>query len=117
MDTFLACYADIHDPGQRPRAIAQLRDRGLVTFAGIQDRAALLKAAAQLLAIRPHRDAAADGATTITTAGDTAERGHAAFTDRELIPHTDGSSLANPPGLLMLACLQPSVLGGETCVV
>jgi integrase len=87
MDTFLARYADIHDPGQHHRVITQLRDHGLVTFSGIQDRAALLAAAVQVLAIRPHRDAAADGITVISAAGDAVAPGYAAFTDMELTPH------------------------------
>ena len=115
MDTFLARYADIHNPGHHRRVVTQLRDHGLVTFSGIQDRTALLAAAARLLAIRPNRDAAADGVTLITAAGDAVAPGYAAFTDKELTPHTDGSSLTIPPGLVMLACLQPAA-GGETCV-
>jgi len=47
MDMFPALYADIHDPDQRPQVIAQLRDRGLVTFSGIYDRAGLKAAARQ----------------------------------------------------------------------
>jgi hypothetical protein len=47
MDMFPALYADIHNPDQRPQVIAQLRDRGLVTFSGIYDRAGLKAAARQ----------------------------------------------------------------------
>lgn len=46
----------------------------------------------------------------------TAGRGYAAFTDAELIPHTDGSSVPDPPGLLLLACQQPADEGGATLV-
>ena len=44
----------------------------------------------------------------------TAGPGYAAFTDAELIPHTDGSSVPDPPGLLLLACQQPADEGGAT---
>jgi alpha-ketoglutarate-dependent taurine dioxygenase len=32
----------------------------------------------------------------------------------ELIPHTDGTSLPDPPGLLLLTCQQPASHGGNT---
>src|SRR6266851_3529127 len=113
MDAFQAHYADIRDPAQQPRIAAQLRDQGLVTFGGIADPAALAAAAGRLMAIRPHRDAGPDGVTVIadTRANDA---GYAAFTDAELIPHTDGSSVPDPPGLLLLACQRPADQGGTT---
>ena len=46
----------------------------------------------------------------------TAGPGYAAFTDAGLIPHTDGSSVPDPPGLLLLACQQPADGGGATLV-
>jgi Taurine catabolism dioxygenase TauD, TfdA family len=52
--------------------------------------------------------------------GDTAfaeDPGYADFTDAELIPHTDGSGVPNPPGLLLLACQRPADEGGKTRVV
>src|SRR5712691_13354663 len=41
---------------------------------------------------------------------------YAAFTDDELIPHTDGSSVPDPPGLVLLACQRPADEGGMTLV-
>src|ERR1035438_8598911 len=107
MGTFQAHYADIRDPDQYPRVAAQLREHGLVTFGGITDRAALVAVARRLMIIRPHRDVGPDGVTVITDAQAEAV-GYAAFTDAELTPHTDGSSLPDPPGLLLLTCLQPA---------
>jgi hypothetical protein len=95
MDSFQAHYADILDPGQQLRVVALLRDEGLVTFSGITDRTELAAVAGRLMAIRPHRDAGPDGVTTITVAR-TAGPGFAAFTDAELIPHTDGMSVPGP---------------------
>ncbi len=60
MDTFQAHYADIRDPAHQPCIAAQLRERGLVTFSGITDRAALAAMARRLMTIRPHRDAWSD---------------------------------------------------------
>ncbi len=113
MDIFHAHYADIHDPAQQPRVAAQLRDQGLVTFSGIADRAALVAVARRLMTIRPHRDAGPDGVTVIADT-QTGAAGYAAFTDAELVPHTDGSSVPDPPGLLLLACQRPADEGGTT---
>lgn len=115
MDTFQAYHADIHDPGWPARVVAQLQDRGLVTFSGITDHAGLIAVARPLMAIRPHRDAGPDGVTVITSA-EAQGWGYAAFTEAELIPHTDGSSVPDPPGLLLLTCQQPADEGGETRV-
>jgi Txe/YoeB family toxin of toxin-antitoxin system len=51
--------------------------------------------------------------TGITDTG-TADPGYAAFTDAELISHTDGTSLPDPPGVLLLTCQQPASHGGAT---
>jgi len=103
MDAFPAYHADILEPDQQPHVIALLREHGLVTFTGITQRATLASAARRLMSIRPHRDAGPDGVTTITDT-QAADPGYAAFTDAELIPHTDGTSQPDPPGLLMLTC-------------
>ena len=113
MDTFRAHFAEMADPTWEPSLVAHLRDHGLVTFAGITDRPALIAVARRLMTIRAHRDAAPDGVTEITDAG-AIESGYAAFTDSELIPHTDGSSVPDPPGLLLLTCVQPADQGGAT---
>ena len=65
------------------------------------------------MSIRPHRDAGPDGVTMITDTR-TTDPGYAAFTDAELIPHTDGTSMPDPPGLLLLTCQQPASHGGNT---
>jgi alpha-ketoglutarate-dependent taurine dioxygenase len=113
MDTFRAKYADMSDPAWQLRLLVQLRDHGLVLITGIADRAALLAVARQLMTIRAHRDAAADGVTEITNIGASAS-GYAAFTDSEPIPHTDGSSVPEPPALLLLTCIKPAREGGAT---
>jgi hypothetical protein len=42
MNSLTAHYSDTADPAWQPSVEAQLRDHGLVTFAGIPDRAALI---------------------------------------------------------------------------
>lgn len=115
MDIFHAHYIDVHGAGWQPRIAAQLRDRGLVTFSDITGHEALIAVARRLMTIRPHRDAGPDGVTVIT--GTQARgSGYAAFTDAELIPHTDGSAVPDPPSLLLLCCQQPADEGGNTRV-
>jgi len=113
MDTFYAHHADILDPDQQPRVIALLREHGLATFTGITERATLASVARRLMSIRPHRDAGPDGLTVITDT-QTTDPGYAAFTNAELVPHTDGTSLPDPPGLLLLCCQKPASHGGNT---
>jgi alpha-ketoglutarate-dependent taurine dioxygenase len=115
MDTFGTYHADMTDPAWQPSLTARLRDHGLVTLAGISDRAALIGVARLLMTIRAHRDAAPDGVTEITDLGSAAP-GYAAFTNSPLLPHTDGSSAADPPGLLLVTCAQPAAEGGATLV-
>jgi hypothetical protein len=113
MGTISSSYTDIRDPDWQPRAVAELGERGLVTFTGLTGHAALVALARQLMAIRPHRDAGPDGVTVITS-NNAEGSGYAGFTDAELIPHTDGSGVPDPPGLLLLACQQPADQGGRT---
>ena len=100
MGTFRAYYTDIHASDWQQQAAAQLRELGLLTFSGIAERARLIGLARQLMTIRPHRDADAEGVMVITKTRDESS-GYAGFTDAELIPHTDGSAESNPPGLLL----------------
>lgn len=116
METFQAYHTDIHASDWQQQAAAQLRQRGLLTFSGITERTGLMGLARQLMTIRPHRDADADGVTAIANTRDESS-GYAGFTDAELIPHTDGSAASNPPGLLLLACQQADDEGGGTRVV
>jgi alpha-ketoglutarate-dependent taurine dioxygenase len=116
METFQAYFTDIHASDWQQQAAAQLREQGLLTFSGITERAALIDLARQLMTIRPHRDADADGVTVITKKGDES-CGLTGFTDAELIPHTDGSAASSPPGLMLLTCQQAADEGGGTRVV
>jgi alpha-ketoglutarate-dependent taurine dioxygenase len=116
MDALAPCQVTIHDPRFRQHLLSQLREQGIVTISGVHDRAALLALARRLLQPRPHRDAGPDGVTVITAENPTAAPGYAAFTNYALVPHTDGSGQARPPGLLVLSCLRAAPRGGETTV-
>ena len=86
--------------------LGQLREDGLAVLAGIAGRAALAALARELMTIRSHRDAAPDGVTEITDTG-SAAAGYAAFTGAGLIPHTDGTAVADPPSCCS-CCLRPA---------
>lgn len=77
----------------------------------------LLSLARPFADIVQHRDSDADGVTVITGCAEEPTPGFAGFGRGELLPHTEGSSLPRPPGLLLLACVTPADRGGETFVV
>jgi hypothetical protein len=116
MGTFQVNHTDIRDPGWQPGVMAELGERGLVAFTGITGHTELVALARQLMTVRPHRDAGPDGITVITSTR-AEDPGYAGFTDAELIPHTDGSGVPDPPGLLLLACQRPADEGGNMRVV
>ncbi|MFI0354257.1 TauD/TfdA family dioxygenase [Actinomadura sp. 9N407] len=98
-----------------PRVTArQLRQRGLVVLDGLTSRGDVLALAERIMDITIHRDSAPDGLTTIRDTGVHAgRRGFAGFTDQELAPHTERSSVPAPPRLMLLVCARPAGRGGE----
>src|SRR5439155_12258512 len=97
----------IFDLGERDAAAAALdvlRRQGVAILSGIRDRPGLRRAGRTLLDIRTHRDNDPDGVTVIEQRiAFAATRSLAGFTDQELLPHTDGSAVSEPPRMLMLA--------------
>jgi hypothetical protein len=109
---------DLHDP----IALNQLKDRlqrqGVATLTGVSGRSGALRPARRLITITPHRDSDLDGVTTIVPSATAARRaGFAGFSDRELQPHTEGSALSRPPRVLILICLRPAPVGGDSILV
>ncbi len=104
---------------QQPAAVVEaLRDRGIVTFAGIADRTQLTRFASAFMISRGHRDADADHVTGIRPDEDLVQRAAGVGFSRAAVrPHTEGSSLPNPPHLLALACVSPAPIGGTTVVI
>jgi alpha-ketoglutarate-dependent taurine dioxygenase len=93
----------------------QLRSTGAVVFAGIRGPEHLLALAGGLMDVVVHPDADATGLTTITDLGPAGWRPNAAgFSPRELPPHTDRSSVAHPPAMLLTSCASTAATGG-TC--
>jgi alpha-ketoglutarate-dependent taurine dioxygenase len=115
---FAAFYLDIagaHAEEQIARALAQ---DGLVTFDGIRSSGELLQLCSRLGAIVKHRDTDEGGLTRIVKRSDMQLReGYQAFTSSHLTLHTDGSSLPEPPTLVVLWCERPAVEGGTSLFV
>lgn len=108
---------DLREPDSTPRIADALRRQGMAVLCGVSDRAMLLRAGRSLMAIRIHRDSDGDGVTTIQRRFSTATGSLAGFTDRELVPHTDGSAVAEPPRVLMLTCVRRPRTGGQVVLV
>jgi hypothetical protein len=69
------------------------------------------------MTLRIHRDSDSEGVTTIERRLPTATGSLAGFTDRELVPHTDGSAVVEPPRILMTTCVRQPRSGGQILLV
>jgi TfdA family taurine catabolism dioxygenase TauD len=116
---FESHFVDVHEPHGHRALISRLAQRGVATFDRVEGSSALLRLARSLGDIVPHRDSDPRGVTTLQpTESDSSPRhGYLGFSSRELFPHTDGSSIASPPPLVMFACSQPAPQGGHTMLV
>jgi hypothetical protein len=109
---------DLRELDSTARMAEALRRQGMALFSGVCDRAELLRVGRILINIRTHRDSDADGVTTVEQRiAFAATCSLAGFTDRELVPHTDGSAVAEPPRVLMLACVRRPRTGGKVMLV
>ncbi|MEW2582916.1 TauD/TfdA family dioxygenase [Streptomyces virginiae] len=112
-------HLDVRDTGQAGRtAVGDVTDRlgttGMALVSGLTTRAQTLAFAERLMAVVPHRDSDPDGLTTLRNIGRrVAQPGFAGFGSGELLPHTERSSVPQPPRLMLLVCQQPAVSGGS----
>lgn len=115
---FAAFYLDVVGPYAEERIARALAQDGLVTFDGIQSSGELLQLCRRLGTIVKHRDADEAGLTHIAKRSDMQHgEGYQAFTSSHLTLHTDGSSIAEPPTLVVLWCEWPAVEGGASLFV
>jgi alpha-ketoglutarate-dependent taurine dioxygenase len=112
-------FAKFHTDLHRPDAVATtLREHGIATFEGIHSRAELSEAAARIMRPRQHRDAEPDSITDIRPNAHRQQQSSGiGFSRVEVAPHTEGSSLEQPPSLLLLVCVSPALSGGDTVLV
>src|SRR4051812_39931729 len=96
--------ADLRDPDCVPQILDGLRSHGISLLHGAVNRDRLTDVARCFLKVRRHRDSDPDGITVITRRPVTPSApSTAGFTDGELWPHTEGSSMPEPPHLLMMS--------------
>lgn len=119
----------MHDVRQRPsvdlcasnsteQIVTALAAQGITILHGASTRDDLLRMARCLMTIRPHRDSGPDGGTTIAARPEPADGpSQTGLTDRELLPHTEGTAVDRPPRVLMLVCIQPAPTGGRSYLV
>lgn len=93
----------------------QLVTDGLALFGGVDGPDRLLSVATTLMTVWPHPDASPDGVTVLNDRGVAGEQpGSAGFSHRALSAHTDRSSVAAPPALLMVTCAESDCVGGSS---
>lgn len=111
-------YVDLAEPAAEAIVVQQLRDAGLVTFGGLARRNEIIAFASSVMAMAAHRDSDPDGLTTIRDTPRLRDlTGYSGLGRGELLPHTDGSSLPEPPRLMMLVCERPADRGGECLLI
>ncbi|WP_329060593.1 TauD/TfdA family dioxygenase [Amycolatopsis sp. NBC_01480] len=116
-DVLAACRLDVAASDDVGELAACLAAHGVARFDGVPDERTLLELAGRLGAVVAHRDSGQDGMTVISNrAAGAAGPVRAGFTDRPLLPHTDGSDRHRPPHLMMLVCERPG-RGGQCVVV
>ncbi|RNL85559.1 hypothetical protein EFW17_08795 [Halostreptopolyspora alba] len=90
----------------------------MVRFGCAANRDEVHAVAQTVMSLRGHPDSGPDGLTELRAReAKSSAPGRAGFTHRELPPHTEGSSVACPPQLLMLVCLRPAEQDGHTLLV
>ena len=69
--------------------------------------------------IYSHRDSSTHGITIVKTTEKKVSHddGYLGLTNNSLFPHTDRSTLENPPNILILFCKEQSCFGGDTSLV
>ncbi|MFF2013819.1 TauD/TfdA family dioxygenase [Streptomyces sp. NPDC058195] len=91
-----------------------LRERGLVMVGGLCSQEAVLSFSRRFMTLVQHRDSGPDGLTVIQDIGERAQLpGLAGLGCGDLAAHTEGSSMGEPPRLLLLVCLEQPDSGGE----
>lgn len=94
-----------------------LTREGLVIFEGVASREQFLDLATTLGDVVAHRDSESDGATHIAVAGQQMVDGYLGFSNGALFPHTDRSSMREPPDLLLFWCETAAPTGGDSLFV
>ena len=116
-DAFATYHLDVHTRSGQDELAVRLAERGLVTFGGCHTRGALSEILSMVCVPRWHRDSGDDAITVIANTDDEPPPGYLAFGRQELHPHTEGTSIPDPPVVMALACWTPARQGGVSYVI
>jgi hypothetical protein len=109
---------DLREPDRTAQIMTGLTAHGITVFRGPVGRDDLLRVARSLMTIRLHRDSDSDGVTRIARRLAPVDgTSVAGLTGGELWPHTEGTAVERPPGILMLGCIRPAHSGGRSHLV
>jgi len=98
--------------------ITKLHEDGLLIIDAVNTIEELLSIAQSLGSIIQHRDADERGLTHIMQRDVLDDKSSTrGFTAKELLPHTDGSSVAVPPTLIIVLCKKKAQMGGLSTFV
>lgn len=105
---------EVPDPQQ---LVDCLERDGYCIVSGLHDVVAMQSVVGQLGDIVHHRDSSADGITYLRAHNDYGDRaGFAGFSAEALPPHTDRSSLVQPPRLVAMAWKTAACAGGDLAI-
>jgi alpha-ketoglutarate-dependent taurine dioxygenase len=111
-------YLDFDLASSKAKLIERLNKEGLVTFDGIESSNQLLSISNELGKIFMHRDSDANGITHVVNKKTYNQKaGYQGLTSHSLKLHTDRSSIANPPEILVFYCKRQAEQGGESILM
>jgi len=100
------------------KVIESISSRGIAFVNGVESRTDFVNFARALGRIVQHPDSERAGVTLITNNHEVSNRdGHQGFSTQELFPHTDRSTTAKPPLLLLMTCSKAAPIGGVSTFV
>lgn len=107
-------FINIHDPAAESRITQELAAQGIVFLEGLASAEDALGLVRRLGEVFRHRDAGPDGITRIHYRAEVdGQPSYDGFGCNALFPHTDVSSLDEPPGFLLQVCVTSSQQGGK----
>ncbi|MCK8494901.1 MULTISPECIES: TauD/TfdA family dioxygenase [Spirosoma] len=115
MDSFFLKHLIDVDKANEESILDALDKHGIITFNGIFEIDCFLDLCSKIGPLFNHPDADVNGLTQITHKVDGIDRpGVPGLTDKNLVPHTDRATVADPPFYTSLLCIKTAAHGGDT---
>ncbi|HKB88800.1 MAG TPA: TauD/TfdA family dioxygenase [Patescibacteria group bacterium] len=108
---------NLQDKNAGEKILNSLNEFGFVVFSPMKTPDELLNLVGLFGKPILHRDSDKRGITIVAPKETTIKESNLGFTNSELIPHTDGTGVADPADLLALYCETPSTSGGESFMI